>query len=270
VNKKENITVEINNTEINYSDYGNAEQQTIVFIHGYPMDQTMWEQQVAFLSNRYRLIVYDIRGFGRSKSGIEKYSMSLFADDLSALLKQLGISEVVICGFSMGGYIALNAISRYPELFSGIILHDTQCNADTDEAREQRMQSIDFLRRNGNKGYAGPFIKKLISEVSQDNKKLVSYLEEKINGYGPEQLINILLALAERSETCSKLKEIHVPALIIMGDEDAIISRDKAEFLHLQIKDSQLKFIPGAGHLSNMEKPDLFNSYIKHFMEELE
>lgn len=261
--------ITVNNIKLNYCSYGNPENQTVLFIHGYPLDQSMWDNQTQFLENNFRVVTFDIRGFGNSESGDEAYSLPLFASDIVELMKKKGIDKAVLCGFSMGGYIALYTCIHHPELFNGLILHDTQCNGDTPAAREQRAQSIDFIQNNGVKPYAGPFIKKMVAGSSLNNTELVNYLDKTINKQTPGQLCRILQMLADRPETCSLLNTIKIPVLVIRGNEDAIIGEDKVQVLKNGISDCNSVTIDDAGHLSNMEKPEEFNEGIKKFLEGL-
>src|SRR5689334_21491870 len=122
------IQIQVNGTTVCYDDLGKG-KIPILFIHGFPFDKTSWQPQMQFLKSTNRVIAYDIRGFGKSAAGNEKASIGLFADDLVQLLDALQLDKVIACGLSMGGYILLNALSRYPERFDAIILSDTQCIA---------------------------------------------------------------------------------------------------------------------------------------------
>ncbi|MBM2853064.1 MAG: hypothetical protein HW420_1611 [Candidatus Nitrosotenuis sp.] len=102
----------------------------------------MWKAQIALLQeNGFRVISYDLRGHGQSDVGDGQYTLELFVDDLIALLDYLKITKTVVCGFSMGGYVALRAIERNPERFNALILCDTTSSADSNEARLRRATS---------------------------------------------------------------------------------------------------------------------------------
>src|SRR5690606_41592977 len=102
----------------------------IIFLHSFPFDKTMWHGQLEFLKSTHRVIACDIRGFGQSTDETSQLSMDLFADDNIQFMDTLKIEKAIICGLSMGGFIALNLMKRYPERFSALILCDTQCIAD--------------------------------------------------------------------------------------------------------------------------------------------
>src|SRR5690606_5529571 len=124
-----NLSVNINDFHLSYDDVGEG-SEPIIFLHGFPFGKTMWQDQVDFLQSSCRLITCDIRGFGQSTDEKTTLSIELFADDLIQFMNKLKIEKAIVCGLSMGGYIALNAIKRYPERFDALILCDTQSVAD--------------------------------------------------------------------------------------------------------------------------------------------
>src|SRR5678815_1868431 len=260
VNGKD-IIVPVNGINICYDDLGTG-GIPLVFIHGFPFDKTMWKPQIDFLHTKCRVIAFDIRGFGKSTANAAKGSIPLFADDLVQLMDVLKLGKVIACGLSMGGYIALDAINRYPERFASLILCDTQCIADTAEGKEKRYQAVKQINSEGLTGFAEGFISKCFSPDSLKMKKeLVEKTKKLILATPVVTVTTTLEALAERQERCSSLAEIAVPALILCGSEDSITPLVQSEFLLRNIKGSTMQSIPGAGHLSNLEQPELFNQH---------
>ena len=113
--KGKNIRITVNNLTVSYNDEGPDEAPVIIFIHGFPFNKSMWDMQVEALKDTYRVIAYDIRGHGNSDTGNEDFSIELFVNDLLLLMNTLKLNKTMLCGLSMGGYIALNAIENYPE-----------------------------------------------------------------------------------------------------------------------------------------------------------
>jgi 3-oxoadipate enol-lactonase len=257
----------INNLSVSYSDEGEHGSPVIIFIHGFPFNKSMWDLQVVSLKDDYRLITYDIRGHGNSDSGDEVFSIDLFVNDLISFMDALKIDKAILCGLSMGGYIAINAAARYKERFDALILTDTQCLADTPEAKEKRIKSIESIRKDGVEKYAGESIKNLFASESFLNRvKEVEEVREMIVKTSVQSLCSTLLALSSRKETCHILSEIKVPVLIMVGNEDKITPPAAARFMHENIKGSLLKIIDHAGHLSNLENPEEFNLRLKKFV----
>ncbi len=257
----------INNIEVSYSDEGSQGSPVIIFIHGFPFNKSMWNLQVEPLKDNYRLIRYDIRGHGNSDAGNEDFSIDLFASDLLGLMDALKIDTAILCGLSMGGYIALNVTGKCPERVDALVLSDTQCIADSPEAKEKRIRTIDTIKHSGVKTYAAESIKNLFSAESLLTKGLeTANVKEMILNTSVQSLCNTLHALSVRKDTCHILPEIKVPVLILVGREDKITPPDAARFMHERIKGSFLKIIDHSGHLSNLENPGEFNEQLKKFI----
>ncbi len=264
-----NSTIAINNFHLSYDDVGEG-SLPIIFLHGFPFDKTMWQAQLDFLKSSYRLISLDIRGFGKSKDENTALGMDLFSEDLIAFMDKLTLDKVIICGLSMGGFIALNALKRFPERFEALILCDTQCSADTIEAKEKRYKIIDEIGVNGVTKFNEGFIKNVFHKNSLSQKKaLVEKLGAVVFSNSPHIITMGLTALAERSETCSTLSEIAIPTLIICGREDEVTPLAQSEFLHANINGSTLRVIDDAGHVSNLEQPQEFNKHLLDFLTHL-
>ena len=261
-----NLILNINNLNLSYDDVGEG-NIPIIFLHGFPFDKSMWAKQLDFFATTNRVIAIDIRGFGKSTDETTPLSIDLFSDDLMLFMNQLNISKAIICGLSMGGFIALNAQARFPDRFEAIILCDTQCIADTIEVKLNRYQTIDEIALNGTLNFNEAFIKKVFCKNSFTNKQEIVTQLRSVVIANPEQIIiNGLKALAERSETCSTLPDINIPTLIICGREDEVTPLEQSEFLHTSIKASTLHIIDGAGHVSNIEQPEEFNNEVSKFL----
>ena len=257
----------INKVTVSYNDEGPDGAPAIIFIHGFPFNKSMWNSQMETLKKDYRVIAYDVRGHGNSESGNVDFSIELFGQDLILLMDTLKIEKAMLCGLSMGGYIALNAITNYPERFTALVLSDTNCAADTPVSKDKRMKAIESIRKNGVEKYADESLKKLFAPESfTTNSKEVDKAREMITATSKQSLYNTLYALAKRKETCSKLPEINVPVLILVGNEDVITPPKAAHSMHEIIKGSFLHVIHHAGHLSNMENPLEFNDQLKTFV----
>lgn len=263
-----NLQINVENNLICYDDQGDS-IIPIIFIHGFPFDKTMWEPQRDYFRMAHRVISYDIQGFGRSTCNLEEASMDIFADDLINLMDALNIKNAVVCGLSMGGFIALNAINRYPQRFAGLVLCDTQCIADSPETREKRMDTIRVIEKDGLQEFTKSFIPNIFHENTfNDNKNLIKRIEAIIMSNNEKTVIKGMKALASRMETCSSLSAITVPTLIICGSDDKITPVEQSEVMLESIPNASLKVIEEAGHLSNLEQSDEFNHHLENFMFE--
>ena len=136
--------------EICYRDEGKG--QPLVFLHAFPLDQSMWDDQVSHFATGYRVITLDWRGFGKSSLGEGPSTMAAFASDLAGLLDSLKIERATICGLSMGGYAAMAFLREHGHRVQALVLADTRATADTDEARQNRLKMA-ALARGGAIGY---------------------------------------------------------------------------------------------------------------------
>jgi 3-oxoadipate enol-lactonase len=264
---QKNLELKLNDTTICYNETNRGKGNPVIFIHGFPFNKNMWNSQIDALLYHH-CIAYDIRGFGNSTAGSDEFSIDLFADDLDDIMNLLETESAVICGLSMGGYIALRAAVKYPHRIKGLILWDTQCIADTPEGREKRYKVIEQIEASGLNAYAEASVKNLFCEKSfADNNPNIDVIKHMILNSSPSSVIATLKALANRSETCSYLSDINVPTLILCGREDKITPPAQAEVLHSGMKGSSLKIIEDAAHVSNLEQPALFNEAIGEFLK---
>ncbi len=263
-----NLKITIDNVTLSYHEEGPDEAPVVIFIHGFPFNKSMWDSQMDVLKGHYRVIAYDLRGHGNSDAGKEHFSIDLFVKDLIDLMDKLLIDRAVLCGLSLGGYIALNAIEKHPERFDALILSDTQCIADSPEMKGKRMKAIEVIKEKGVATYVEESIKNLFASASfTTNKTAVHAVKGMMEKTTEASLCNTLTALSERKETCGKLGKIAVPVLILVGKEDAVTPPAAAAFMHEKIQGSFLYTIEHAGHIANLENPSEFNDQLKLFVD---
>jgi 3-oxoadipate enol-lactonase len=231
----------------------------------------MWKTQVALLQeNGFRVISYDLRGHGQSGVGDGQYTIELFVDDLMALLDYLKITKAVVCGFSMGGYVALRAIERNPERFGALVLCDTTSSADSNEARLRRAASIKVVKKDGVKPFAEGFLKAVFSEQSFNARQnIVDEARKMILSNSATGVCGALLAMASRTDTTEALSKINVPTLVLVGEHDTITPPAAAKAMHDRIQNSKMHIIGNAAHMSSMENPSEFNEHIIKFLKDV-
>jgi pimeloyl-ACP methyl ester carboxylesterase len=260
--------VKVDDYVVSYFDTGTS-TIPIIFIHGFPFDKTSWNDQLEFFAKSFRVITMDIRGFGQSSAGTKEASIDLYADDFIHFLDALQIDKAIVCGLSMGGYIVLNAVNKYPNRFEALILANTQCLADSPAAKVKRIDTINKIKQHGLTDFANGFIKNAFFEDTViEQKKMVEQTKQVILSTSTETVIAGLKALAGRSETCSTLSNINIPTLIISGKNDLVINPIESEYLNTSIKKSTIGLIDKAGHLSNLEQAFTFNHQVLNFLKE--
>ena len=259
----------VNGTNLYYADTGKEESPPIVLIHGFPFSSEMWKGQVQMLQEKnLRIITYDLRGHGRSDIGDGQYTIELLVDDLIALLDYLKITKIILCGFSMGGYIALRAIERNPDRFSALVLCDTMSTADSNEAKIRRANSIKMVKTEGVGKFAEGFLKAVFASKTFDTKPgVVDEIRRIILSNSPLGICGALLALAGRTDTTEALAKIGVPTLILVGEHDAVTPKAAAKSMHDRIQNSRLHLIENAAHMSNLENPNMFNEHLAKFLD---
>lgn len=261
----------VDGINISYIEEGEAEDAVIIFIHGFPFNKWTWENQIGLLKERYRVIAYDVRGHGESIANTAQMNMNQLSDDLFSFMDAIGVESAIICGLSMGGYIALSSVLSQPARIEALILCDTQCGADSDQARTKRMDVIESIQKNGLSQYAHDSVQKLFCEASlMDKLNEVSSIEQTILHTSVETIVNTLKALAARKETCSRLNQINIPVMILVGESDQITPLEAAQKMQDLITGSSLQVIEKAGHLSNLENPTSFNEHVQGFLTSIQ
>ena len=262
------MKVTLHDVAINYVERGMPQGVPVVFIHGFPFDHTMWEPQMLALPNEYRAIAFDVRGHGESDVADGIFSIEFFVDDLIALLDHLVLQKVVLCGLSMGGYIALRAVERHPERFKGLILCDTRSEADPNEGKVKRAATIKTVKTNGVKAFSEGFVKAVFAPESfEKHPKAVEKIKSIIVGTSPLGICGTLTALASRTDTTASLSNIKIPTLIMVGEQDTLTPVAASQSMHEQIGGSELHILPGAAHMSNMENTEAFNAALLKFLK---
>jgi 3-oxoadipate enol-lactonase len=257
----------INGCRLSYETFGKRSAVPIVLIHGFPFSQQMWEPQVHALSPHYFVITYDVRGHGESEIGDGQYTLELFVDDLLGLLDFLGVEKAVVCGLSMGGYIALRAIERNPERFRALVLCDTRSEADSNEGKIKRAAAARQIKAEGVEKFAADFVKAVFAPRSfEADLEMVNFIQDIIEETSPTTIVGTLIALAGRTDTTASLPNIRVPTLILVGEHDTLTPPTAAEAMHKSIPNSELHVIPNAAHLSNLENPEVFNKHFLNFL----
>lgn len=247
---------------------GSFRNEAILFLHAFPMTSDMWKDQMNVFSKHHYTLAPDFPGFGKGVLPPYAITFEHYVDSIVNFLKESGIKKSIWCGLSMGGYLALKLYERAPELCCGLILANTKAGADNNEAKEKRWSTIKNLH-----SHRHDFTEKqwnaMVSKSSLENKKLKLCFEEIVGKSTEEGLSAGLVALATRNDTTEILKKIHVPTMIIGGEEDKIIPLSELKILQNNIAESKLRIIPRAGHLSSMESPEEFNKLIAEFLLDL-
>ena len=256
-----------NSLEVGYDDVGSG--VPVVFLHGFPLNRTMWSPQMGALVDRSRCVAPDARGFGESTvSG--PFTIDQYADDLACLMTAVGLQRAVIAGLSMGGYVAFAFWRRHRDRVRALILADTRAAADNEAGRRKRVDLIEMARTQGVLAVADAQIAGLVGKSTREKRPAITDAVHGMLTMAPiDGIVGALEAMMDRPDSTPMLGTIDVPTLIVVGDEDVITPVSEATAMYEAIPLSRLEVISGAGHLSSFERPAAFNHVVSEFLSVL-
>jgi len=248
----------------------NSTAPPLLFVHGFPLNHTMWQAQIDHFGLTRRVLAPDLRGFGGSDVTRGPVKMEQFADDLANLLDVCEVKQpVAFCGLSMGGYIGWQFWRRHRHRLSHLILCDTRAIADDEAMKQHRERTAGKVEEIGSKLLAELMPSSLYAEETiRDQTSLVKNVQEVIRSNSATGVVAALRGMALRPDMTGELSQIDLPALAICGEKDEI--SPAAEMNHFAAQMPQCEFVPiaNAGHMSPQENPDAVNGAIEAFLGE--
>jgi pimeloyl-ACP methyl ester carboxylesterase len=240
----------------------------VVLLHGFGEDSTIWHQQVNYLQSFYQLMIPDLRGSGGSAHLSPAESIDHMAEDVMEVLKQEQINNCTIIGHSMGGYVALALVEKYPSFVNGIGLVHSTCYADTEEKKQARSKSIEFIEQNT----AAEFIKATIPNLFGDAFKKeqpneVNALIERGRNFTKEHLIAYYSAMMARPDRTHVVKQTKVPVLYFIGNDDKAVNPADALQQAGLPQICQVQLVEGIAHMGMWEAADALNTSLKEFLQ---
>jgi 3-oxoadipate enol-lactonase len=233
----------------------------VVLIHGFPLDSRMWQGQIEDLAGICRVIAPDLPGFGKSGSA-GNFTMASAASEVRELLEKIGALPCVLGGLSMGGYVALAFAKQFPGDLKGLMLIDTRAEADSPQGKQNRQAMIELAAQKGSAAIADQMLPKLIADQS-----IEPAVRAMVESCSVATIQYALAAMRDREDMTAFLPTIKVPTLVLVGAQDILTPPTLAEGMHNAIANSILAVIPGAGHLSPMERPKEVCAAIGKFVE---
>jgi pimeloyl-ACP methyl ester carboxylesterase len=262
-------TVTIDDASFHVVDEGAG--PPLLLVHGFPLDHTMWRHQIAHFKAKHRVIAPDLRGFGTSSLTPGKVTMQQFANDLAAILDAVGENRpVVLCGLSMGGYIAWQFVEHHRSKLAALIVCDTKAAPDTPEAKKTRLEAADRLEREGTSFLAETMLPKLFGQQLLDSPP--EYVQETsavILRTNPNACAAAQRGMAERVDYRPQLGRIDLPTLVVCGEKDVISPAKEMREIAAAIPTARYVEIPAASHMSPLEMPQPVNAAIEEFLRSL-
>lgn len=257
-----------------------GKSNVILFLNAFPLNHSMWDDQVAEFSPTHRVVTFDWPGFGESPATELEPGVGLAPYGLAALrlLDHLKIDRAHVCGLSMGGYVALELWRLAPHRFRSLILCNTRATSDSSAAREGRREMIASVRKNGTGGLSAIMIPRLLGDSTRRESGSASIVERvsgMISTCSADGVILAQFAMADRADSSDLLSGIGrriaessgFKSLIMAGNEDRLTPRSEMMALARAISGAQFATIDDAGHLPNLEQPLAFNRILKEFLE---
>ncbi len=250
---------------VHFLDHGRG--VPVVLLHAFPLTSEMFRPQLEGLASRRRIIAPDLRGFGRSEPGDGPTRMSDYAEDVLALLDHLGVDSAIVGGVSMGGYISMALLQHDPSRVRALVLIDTQMGADDDAARQRREDTARIVEERGMGFFEETLLPKLLAQPPQP--ELQEGVRGMIRANPPEGAASASRGMALRADSRNILARFAGPALIVVGAQDEITPRAKADEMASHLSNARVVELPSAGHLSSLEQPEVFNQVLATFLEQV-
>ncbi len=248
--------------KLNYAIYG--EGPPLLLLHGFPLDHSSWDLMIPYFQENIKLILPDLRGFGKSSQIISRFSISDMAQDVIQILDNLEIQKVIIAGHSMGGYVSLEIGKNIPDRLCGIILVASHIYADSEEKQHQRLATIQRLKSEKPENVFADMPEKL----SKD-KKIADYCRQTLRNANPLGLQGALFAMAGRPSSEAFWEESSLPKLLLAGDDDGFISKKKYENMVNSGNNVVYTVFQNCGHMLMRKKPGKTAAAIEKFINSL-
>ncbi len=233
---------------------------TLLLIHAFPVDAGMWEEQVTDLEGHASVLAPSLPGFGGTPGARDVLSMDAAADFLAGELDRAEVDRAVVCGLSMGGYVAFSLWRRHRHRVAGLVLADSRAEPDDEAGREKRRALAEKAHAEGSDAIADA-PPPLLSEGA--DAALWDRVKGMIRRQPGQGIAAAALGMAERPDSRPILGEIDVPTTVVVGSGDTLTPPEMSRSMAEAIRGAELVVLGGAGHLSNLEDPDGFATALR-------
>lgn len=246
-----------------------GEGPAVLMLHAFPLDASMWDGQVAALSDRYRCLRPDFWGCGASPAPPGRVTIDGWAATVLEEMDHRGVSRFSVCGISMGGYMAFALVRAAPERVESVILTNTRAAADSDDARAARAAMADQVRSGGVEAIVEPMTDRLLCAACRGDAHIADPVRGRIRRCTADGVISALEAIAARPDSTPILARLKVPVLVLCGTDDVIVPVAESRAMAAAIPGAKLVELDGHAHLANLEQPHHFAETVGGFLDEV-
>jgi pimeloyl-ACP methyl ester carboxylesterase len=240
----------------------------VVMLHPYPSDHGFWLPMVVHLEARFRMVLPDLRGLGRSGLGEGATTMAKLAADLVRLCDELKIGRAAFAGCSVGGYLLFEFWRQCRERVKSLVLMDTRAGLDSDEGRAGRLKNAEDIMQNGPEWAIEQMMPKLLSPVTMSSRlDVVESAKATMRQASAAGMAAMQRGMAKRPNSTLTLAEIDVPVLVLGGEDDAPAPVNELERMARGIRGAELKIVRRAGHYAAFEQPEEVGRLVRDFLE---
>jgi 3-oxoadipate enol-lactonase len=258
-------TIRSSDAQLYYEVLGDG--PSVVLLHPFPLNHKFWNAIADQLSDRYRLIIPDLRAHGASELGDRSATMQKLADDLTRICREENAGKARFVGVSIGGYLLFEFWRRYREQVAALVLANTRASAETPETKAARLQAADRVLREGTAGFIEEMLSRVLSPSTRANRPdIVDASRKMMQAMSPEDVAGVQRGMAERTDSVATLATIKVPTLIIAGEDDSV-PLSEFELMRKHIAGSELQVISRVGHYAALERPGEFFGLLQGFLD---
>lgn len=248
--------------------HDSGEGPALLMLHAFPLEASMWDAQVAALSDRYRCLRPDFWGCGSSPAPPAQETIDGYAAAVLRELDERGVTDFAVCGSSMGGYIAFALLRAAAQRVRAMVLSGTRAAADNETARAARMEMADQVRAGGVEAIVETMTARLLCARCRDEVHIADPVRGRIRRCSPEGVVAAVEAIAARPDSTAMLRDIHVPTLVVCGTADVIVPIEESRAMAAAIPGAQLHEFEGTAHLANVEQPMAFTALLGDFLDD--
>ncbi len=243
-----------------------GEGKVLLFIHGFPMHQAVWDDFRKRFEDSYNVVTIDLPGFGKSSPLPTPFTLDQVADEVIRFVLELNTNDVVVIGHSLGGYVALSMVARRPDLFTGLVLFHSTAFADSDEKKQSRDKAVEFIEKNGVQAFTTNFITPLFAVPGNKNIESVKAIAAQSS---KESVVGYTKAMRNRPDQTKTLKTFKKPTLFLAGEKDQGIPPESIQRQAVYCQYPEIHILQDVAHMAMFENPEEAAAKIRHFLNKI-